>query len=357
MMIARRRHSATGTAGAGRQRAADWVAEHGVHTPGFAGAFLHGSVNWLPDDAPFPPSSDLDVMLVLVGDPPAQKPGKFRYRDVLLEVSYLPLSEVTNAFEVLQNAHLAGSFRRPSVLADVTGNLTAVQLEVAKHFADEAWVLRRCRDVETKMRSLLPAPEAPFPDQVNAWLFPTGLTTHLLLVAGLRNPTVRLRYPAVRELLMEQGRGDVYAGLLEDLGVLGMTPERALAHLDALELAFRDAAEVIRSPFFFAADISEAGYQVAIGGTRELIAGGNQREAMFWMAATAVRCQQVFIQDAPHLLSCHLSGFRALLSDMGIRNRATLIARREAMLARLPERWDVAREIIAARRDTTESLD
>jgi hypothetical protein len=29
---------------------------------------------------------------------------------------------------------------------------------------------------------------------LNAWLFPTGVTCHVLLVAALRNPTVRLRY-------------------------------------------------------------------------------------------------------------------------------------------------------------------
>lgn len=356
-MIGRRSHGASGTAGEGKKRAAEWVAEHGIHTPGFAGAFLHGSITWLLDEAQLSPSSDLDVMLLLKGDAPAQKPGKFRYRDVLLEVSYLPLSEVTSADGVLGNAHLAGSFRRPSVLVDATGDLMALQREVARHFADEAWVLRRCADVEAKMQIPFPPPEASFPDQVNSWLFPTGLTTHLLLVAGLCNPTVRLRYPAVRELLMVQGREPVYPGLLEDLGVLGMTPERATAHLEALELAFRDAAEVIRSPFFFAADISDAGYPVAIGGTRDLIAQGDHREAMFWLAATAVRCQQLFIQNAPHLLPRHLSGFMALMRDMGIRDRADMIARREAMLARLPERWDVAREIIAGRRDTTGSLD
>lgn len=344
-------------AAAAREIAAAWVAAEGVQTPGFVGAFLHGSVNWLPDDAELPETSDLDVMLVLAGDAPEQKPGKFRYRGVLLEVSFLPLAEVAHADQVLGSSHLAGSFHRPGVLADLTGHLTALQQEVTLHYADEAWVLRRCADVEAKMRRPFPPPDAPLPEQVNAWLFPTGLTTHLLLVAGLRNPTVRRRYEGVRDLLMEQGKPDVYEGLLEDLGVAGMTPTRALAHLDALEAAFQDAAQAIRSPFFFAADLSEAGYPVAIGGTRELITRGDHREAMFWLAATAVRCQQVFIQDAPHLLPRHEPGFRALLTDLGVPDRQTMLARKTAMLGRLPERWQVAREIIAARRDTTASTD
>ena len=78
---------------------------------------------------------------------------------------------------------------------------------------------------------------------------------------------------------------------------------------------------------------------------------------MFWLAATAVRCQQVFTQDAPRLLPRHEPGFMVLLRDMGIGDREDVLRRRAAMLARLPERWDVAREIIAARRDTTVSGD
>jgi hypothetical protein len=342
---------------AAREIARGWVIGEGVRTPGNVGAFLHGSINWLPDDAELPPTSDLDVMLVHAGEPPAQKPGKFRYQGVLLEVSYLSLADIATAEQVLGNAHLAGSFHRPAVLVDPTGHLTALQQDVARHYADETWVLRRCADVEAKMRQPFPPPDAPFPDQVNAWLFPTGLTTHLLLVAGLRNPTVRQRYLAVRELLSEQRRMDVYPGLLEDLGVREVTRERAMAHLATLETAFKDAARAIRSPFFFATDVSEAGYPVAIRGTRELIERGDHREAMFWLAATAVRCQQVFVQDAPALLPRHEPGFMAMLADMSIRDREDLITRRDAMLARLPERWKVAREIIAERGDTTRSID
>lgn len=344
-------------AGAAREVAAAWAEAEGARTPGFAGAFLHGSINWLPDKAALPASSDLDVMVVLAGDEPAQKPGKFRYQGVLLEVSYLPLVEVANADQILGNAHLAGSFHRPSVLADPTGYLAALHQEVARHYAEEAWVYRRCADVAAKIRQPFPPPGAPFPNQVNAWLFPAGLATHLLLVAGLRNPTVRQRYGAVRELLVDQGRLDVYAGLLEDLGVAAMTPSRATAHLDALEAAFVDAAQAIRSPFFFAADISEAGYAVAIGGTRELIARGDHREAIFWLAATAVRCQQIFLQDAPHLMPRHAPGFRALLNDLNVPDRNALVARHAATVARLPECWQVAHELIAARRDTTASSD
>ena len=47
---------------------------------------------------------------------------------------------------------------------------------------------------------------APLHGQVTAWLFGTSLTTLILLVAGLRAPTVRRRYVEARELLVEHGR-------------------------------------------------------------------------------------------------------------------------------------------------------
>lgn len=322
------------------------------------GAFLHGSITWLPDDAELPVTSDVDVMVVVDDDIPGQKPGKFRYAGVLLEVSLISLSELSSPGQVLGNAHLAGSLHRPGILSDPTGYLTALQRLVERHFPDETWVKRRCADVEAKMRRPFPAVDAPFLEQVNAWLFPTGLTAHLFLVAGLCNPTVRLRYLAVRDLLSDHGKSAEYAGLLEDLGITDMTSECALGHLSALERAFADAALAIRSPspFFFAADISPHGYPVAIDGTRELIERGDHREAIFWLTATSVRCQQVLNRDAPHLLPTHAPGFMALLADMGIRDRNDLIARREAMLMQLPERREVAREITASRRDTSVCL-
>jgi hypothetical protein len=62
---------------------------------------------------------------------------------------------------------------------------------------------------------------------VTAWLFATGVTTHVLLVAGLKNPTVRQRYVATRELLADYGRVDFYETLLELLGCAQMSRARA----------------------------------------------------------------------------------------------------------------------------------
>lgn len=54
--------------------------------------------------------------------------------------------------------------------------------------------------------------------QAQGWVFPTGIMTHVLLVAGLRNPTVRRRYEAARDLLADHDGLDLHDRLLELLG-------------------------------------------------------------------------------------------------------------------------------------------
>ncbi|MGN6359730.1 MAG: hypothetical protein ACTHNK_05015, partial [Thermomicrobiales bacterium] len=278
-----------------RAIARQWVRDEGSGIPGFWGAFFHGSTGWLPGDAVLPATSDVDVMVVLATADPPGKPGKFRYGGVLLEVSYLTRDQVRSPEQVLGQSHLAGSFRTPSVIADPTGELTSLQAVVARDFARREWVRLRCEAVQSKLVGNLRSlhGDAPHHQNVSAWLFGTGLTTHLLLVAGLRNPTVRRRYVAVRELLRDYNRAAFYPTLLELLGCADMSRDRALQHLAALTEAFDAAAAVIETPFFFASDLSQAARSIAIDGSRDLIERGDQREAVFWLVATYARCQQV----------------------------------------------------------------
>ena len=342
--------------GEAKRAARRWVASEGPGIPGFAGAFFHGSINWLGDEEPFPEGSDLDLMLVLDGPPPAQKLGKFVYDSVLLEVSPLTRAQLGTAEDILGQYHLAGSFRGPSIIADPAGFLTPLHEVVAREYARRPWVEARCAHARDKaLHGTMLDAAAPFHNQVNAWLFPTGIETHVLLVAGLRNPTVRRRYAAARELLHEYGRAPFYATLIDQLDPAGMTPERATEHLAALGAAFDAAAAVIRSPFFFAADISAPARPVAIGGSAELIATGLHREALFWIVATFCRCMAVFAQDGtPDLRARHEPGFRRLLADLGIVTATDLRRRKEAIPAFMPEVWRVAEAIMAANPDITE---
>jgi hypothetical protein len=337
-------------AGQAREIAREWVMEHATDLPGFAGAYLAGSVTAMPDEATLPATSDVDVMVVLGNPVPTGKPGKFLYREVLLEVTYMSGNALRTPEQVLGHYHLAGSFRTPSIIADPAGHLTALQAAVAKDFVSRRWVERRCeqaRDTVVQRLDSLDA-SAPFHEQVVPWLFAAGGMPHVLLVAGLRNPTVRRRYEAVHDLLVDYGHAASYPELLALLGCAAMSRERVAHHLDVLSQVFDATVPVVRSPFLFAADITASARPVAIDGSREMIARGHHREAIFWMVATFSRCMQILHADAPSMASLWNAGYRDLLGDLGIVSFADLQRRGDEIRSALPRTWEVAEAIIDA---------
>jgi hypothetical protein len=228
--------------------------------------------------------------------------------------------------------------------------LTRLQAEVAKAYAKRAWVRRRAEQARDKvLRNLQRLSESqPFHDQVITWIFPAGVTAQVLLVAGLKNPTVRRRYVAARRLLADYDRLDFYETLLEPLGCVEMKPEQVEGHLDTLADAFDAASVVGKTPFFFASDISAIARPLAIDGSLELIERGYHREAIFWMVVTYSRCQKILYHDAPLAMQeRHHPGYQQLLSDLGITSYADLERRSEQVKRLLPRVWEVAEEIMA----------
>jgi hypothetical protein len=339
------------TVGAARDAAIDWVARHAEAQPGFRGAYFIGSSVGLPDDVELAPDSDIDLVVVTADPEPPLKPGKLRHRGALLEVSVFPWHWFSSADEVLAAYHLAAGLRSDTVIADPTGDLRALQRRVAQAFPEEAWVRRRCQNALDKVENLLAGIDAaaPWHDQVTAWLFATGVTTQVLLTAALRNPTVRLRYLAAREVLDEFGRPEVYRELLELLGCAELTPARTAAHVDALARTFDAAAAVAKTPFFFSSDINDLARPIVIDGSRHLIESGDHREAVFWVVATFARCTKILAADAPQATRReHAPAFAAVLADLGIRALADLLERGERVRRFLPRLRDTAEAIIAA---------
>lgn len=331
--------------------AREWVVAHASSIDGFHGAFHAGSTLWLPDEAEVAPTSDVDVMISIGGQLPASKPGKVPYRGALLDVSYVHGDALSDAHAVLTDYHLAGAFRTPGVILDPKGELAKLQATVSREFPRSRWVYARCGDARDKIvRYLSPtAGDAPFHQQVTAWLFAAGITTHVLLAAGTRNPTVRKRYVAARTLLGDYGRLDFYPALLELLGCAGITRAQVEHHLGALAETFDDAAAVIRSPFFYASDITQFARPIAIDGSRELIDAGLHREAIFWIVATYARCIAVLHADGDDATRRRADeGFQRLLADLGIAAQADLAGRREQVRAFLPHLWETAEAVIEA---------
>ncbi|CAM4352842.1 hypothetical protein L1N85_25445 [Paenibacillus alkaliterrae] len=337
--------------GSARTAAAEWIMQHASRETGFLGAYFSGSTIGLPDDAELPAASDIDVVIVTDQAEPPLKLGKFVYRGTLVEATYLSWNQLASIEEVLTSYHLAGSFRVDTIIADPTGQLRTLQLQVARHYTERVWVRRRCENARKRIENGLRAIDtsAPLHDQVMAWLFPTGVTTHLLLVAALRNPTVRLRYLAARDVLVEYGHAGLYPDLLKLLGCAHLTPERVEHHLAELTRTFDAAVAVVKTPFFFSTDITATARTIAIDGSYELIRSGCHSEAVFWIVATFARCHKILAADAPPDLQCALApAFDAIIVDLGITSSDTLIRRAEDVIRFLPKLWETTEAILLA---------
>lgn len=346
--------------GPARSAAVQWVARHASTETGYRGAYFSGSTVGLPADAELAPTSDVDVVVVTARDDPPPKPGKLRWQGALLEVSYLPWAELRDADGVLASYHLAGSFRVDTIIDDPTGRLHALHAHVSPRFAARPWVRRRCEDARRRIETRLAALDtaAPFHEQVNAWLFPTGVTCHVLLAAALRNPTVRLRYTAARRALSDHGHLDRYPELLELLGCARLSAHRVRHHLRALAATFDATAEVAgkgaRTPFPFSSDITPAARPIAIDGSRALIDAGDHREAVFWIVATFARCHTILAADAPELHRSLAPNFEAAVADLGITSTDDLRDRAEDVFRFLPRLWRTAEDILAGNPDVFE---
>lgn len=326
-----------------------WVIEKGSKIDNFYGAFFHGSINSLPDYTTFPEYSDVDVMIVLNSPNPPTKIGKFLFHDILIEVSYISKDLILSPNSILGNYHLAGSFQVPSIILDPSGHLTKNQTTVSKNFSKRKWVVKRCEHAENKILKSQLKKTDPLPDQVNAWLFPVGITTHMLLIAGLKNPTVRKRYVEAKKILAAYNYLELYEILLEILGCAEISQIQVQNHLKVLTTAFDTAKETIKTPFFFASDISDIARPIAIGGSQQLIDSGYHREAIFWIVATYARCQKIFYCDGSvKTQNWYSYGFRNLLADLGINSFSDLQERSKQNKKLLSKVWKTVEAIIEA---------
>ncbi|OON77282.1 hypothetical protein [Streptomyces tsukubensis] len=342
--------------GYARAAAAEWVARNARTREGFAGAYFHGSTTGLADGADLPVSSDVDVVVVIDTDKAPPKPGKLRHRGALLEITYEPFTEIASAERVLSSYHVAGGFVRDTVIEDPTGHLASLHARVARDFGKQEWVRARCADARLRVERRLAAMDftAPFHEQVTGWLFPTGVSTHVVLVAALRNPTIRLRYVAARRALSDFDRLDRYPELLELLGCERLSADTVRDQLASLTRTFDATTEVARTPFPFSSDLTREARAIAIDGSRDLIDGGLHREAVFWIIATFARCHTALATDAPALHRALLSDFEAAVATLGITSPDDLRHRRADVTAFLPRLDKTAEDIMRRLPDSTD---
>lgn len=337
-----------------RAIAREWVESHAAHEPGFAGAFFTGSTGELQADAVLPAASDVDIVVVLDVPTAPPKLGKIAVDGLVLEVTYAALAEFAAAAAVSRNYHLANSFRRDQLIADPTGRLGELRDAIAPFFRDPAAILARCDHAIDRIRNGLAGIDAgaAWQQQVMGWMFSTSITTHVVLVAALRNPTVRLRYAAARSVLLGLDQSDLYDELLDQLGVRDLSASTVARRLGDLEPIFDDAAGAASTPFFFSSDISAGARHIVFQGSHDLIADGLHREAVFWIIATYTRCMTILAADAPSRAALHEQTFRRAVAELlGVQSTDDLFARAERTLASLPALRSFAAEQAAVQKE------
>jgi hypothetical protein len=336
------------TATDAREAAVNWLDTTGQHLPGFAGAWLAGSVAWLPDHDLVQPWSDVDVMVVLRDEVPP-KIGKLIHHDVLLEISFISAQGLAPG-PMEANYRVSCSFVEGKLLADPSGELARVQSEMQGTFWTPESV--RGRIAQARLATLNGVTSAP-PSTASLvwqamWVFPAGLPTHLILLGAGENPTVRRRYEKTLPILERVGRIDLYEALLSATGYADFTRSEVLGHWEATRTVFDVAAPHSASATpFFASDISEVARSISIDGTLASIEQGFHRETLFWLVATQSRSLAILEEVAPDLItSAHTDAFQSLVDQIGIATPADRAARGEAIIALLPELERVAHDLI-----------
>lgn len=335
--------------------AQQWVETEASKMPGFAGAFIFGSVNWMSDDDPMPLTSDLDVRVVIDADelPPSYQ--KLVHDNVLLDISYTQLEDIRSPEAVLSDYPTAAHFIRPSILTDPTGHLNRIRTVVAEEFPRRKWVQARVEAAQNWQLGSLELfldKSDPLHDQVFAWLYATSLFSHVILVANLKNPTVRKMLVAAREVLERYDQLAFHESVLEVFGFATLSREQVDQSFENLVEVFETAKAVRKTDFFGSSGISEAGRPTTLGGIEELIERGYYREAVFWLIIIHIWCQKILHNDAPYDIQArYMPHFDYLMSSLGIASLEDVYQRIEQIKALRPQAALVADVIMARNPD------
>ena len=328
-----------------------WVEAKASQLPGFVGAFFVGSTNWMHDDDPMPPASDLDIHIVLDTDKLPTRFNELGYGDLLLDIAYTLLDDVRSPQAVLSKYPLAPHFTRPCIITDPTGHLGQIQAVVVEEYARRKWVLARVEAVTDwqlgSLESFLDT-SAPLHDQVFAWLYATSIFCHMILVADLKNPTTRKMLVAARQVLAEYDQLAFHESVLELFGFAALSRAQVDQLLENLADVFENAKAVCKTEFFGSSKVREGERSTILGGIEEIISLGYHREAVFWLLVIHTWCQKILYNDASAEVQSRLMPqYEKLLNLLGITSLEDVHQRIEQVKAFRPQAVDVVEHILA----------
>lgn len=329
----------------------EWVENCGATLPNYLGALFRGSITEMADDAEFPVSSDVDLGLIFEGDPSEIEAPKKVLNGVLVSSLCWSIDRFVPLEKVLSDYRIGFSFQRANVIQGASNTLLGLAAQASRDFPKRHWVNKRVEDAQAnclKCVASISQCENEY-DRVICWLWATGITTHIILAAALKNPTVRKRYLAARNVLAEFGHSDFYEFIQDLQGACEWDRPLTEAHLHKVTQVFDLACQAGSHPFPFGADICAQSRPSVIEGTQALIDQGDHREAVYWIVATFARSLRILDYTGDQAaISKFKPHFDVLLADLGLHSVNDIFMRTEAVKGAMPQVMKVAESIMDA---------
>jgi hypothetical protein len=325
-------------AGEARSIAKRWVAEEVARCPGeVLCAFTHGSINWMADEDPFPPSSDLDLVVVVPKvDPVRHRVRKRPYGGTTVEPFYVPHSRLLSADALLADFGLGPNVVSGKVLFDPDRIMDGLQAAVAPKFARRHWVRLRCRALRDEALSVIAAFEqSDSLVYVNAVVcLAVRAMAQMGLLADLRNPTFKKALVKVRDVLDTYDMAEEHRMLVGLIGATQMDDEAILEAARHCRQTLDEACHWLRTPFIGDNCVtvhSRLGLEIDVPAC---VAKGRGREIFLWVASLHAHAMIAIENDAP--ATAVASARRVYLGDMARIGAATLAEARTQLLACRP---------------------
>jgi hypothetical protein len=344
-----------------KQAAHAWVESNCSHWRGLRGAHLVGSVAMLPDDAPFPPTKDVDLHLIFDESSPAlTNAGPFlnnlevEHQGVSIEAGVKSIGDYRSAEAILANLEIAHHLTVDSLLYDPDGLLRGLQAPVRREFARRRWVSARLaheRAGQARALALLPAMRARLgaSGEVSILGYANTFLGAALDVAALKPPGGGGRvFVRLRRALAELGRADLHEELLGIMGAADVAPARVEQIVAEGAVAFDLAVELRRTPHPFQHKLHRHLRPYFVESCRSMTAEGHHREAMPWACAFYFGATDVIMVDGSAAEQRRFAAGRAdLLQELGMATDAQRSAKAERTRRLAEQVFALADEIAA----------
>lgn len=268
-----------------KQITREWVEVHGQHLAGFRAAHFMGSINRLPDDAPFPTqSSDVDMSIIHDGAT-AEHPVDLEYKGLMLEYGLRNKDFYESAEKILATPGIATDFMGDCIIADPDNILRRIQPQVQREYKHRKWVRARLdhekQVIQQNIDHLL-AVKNPM-DALIPVLYITAYIAGTVVMADIKAPTHRKCLIRQKEVLAIHNRLDLHEEILAFIGCATFTGDHTMNALDQAIAAFDYAVAVKKTPSPFDFKLHPHLRSYFYEGSLEMIQAGYQREAVPWI--------------------------------------------------------------------------